>query len=106
MDQTQQHQQDIWQGEERRQLSQIELKLIAIQSGIDELRTAFPDGDIRGHCDAHKEMIDAAKAQKAFWNGMKEEIGKRGILAVIILLCGFIWVGLQIKLGLYHPVVK
>ena len=100
----QQHQ--SWQGEERRQLSQIELQLRVMQSTLDDLRSAFPDGDVRGHCDAHKEMIEAAQAQKQFWKGMREEIGKRGVLAIIVLLCGLIWVGIQIKLGLYHPVVK
>ena len=95
-----------WQGEERRTLSQTELQLRTLQASIDDLRGAFPDGDVRGHCDAHKEMIEAAQAQKQFWKGMREEVGRRGILAIIVLLCGLIWVGIQIKLGLYHTVVK
>jgi hypothetical protein len=94
-----------WQGEERRTLSQIELQLRTLQDSIDDLRGAFPDGDVRGHCEAHKAMIEAANEQKAFWRGLKEEVGKRGIMFALITVAGLIWIGILVKLGLYHPMV-
>lgn len=99
MDQQHQH----WQGEERRQLSNIELQLKVMQATLDDLRSAFPDGDIRGHCDAHKAMIDMANEQKLFWRGLKDEVGKKGVMFALVTVAGLIWIGILVKLGLYHP---
>lgn len=96
-------QQHAWQGEERRQLSNIELQLKVMQATLDELRSAFPDGDIRGHCDAHRAMIEVAHEQKMFWKSIREEVGKKGALFALVTVAGLIWIGILVKLGLYHP---
>lgn len=99
MDQQHQH----WQGEERRQLSHIELQLQTLQVSVNDLRGAFPDGDVRGHCEAHQAMINAAKAQETFWSELKVDIAKKGLWFLLVTLCGFVWIGLLAKFGISAP---
>ena len=35
---------------------------------------AFPDGDIRGHHDAHKSFINKAAEHKKLWGSVKEKV--------------------------------
>lgn len=89
-----------WQGEERRTLSHIESQLEQIKDCIREVKEGFPNGDMRGHREAHEAMIRAAKAQETFWVDLKEDIAKKGIWFLLITICGFIWIGLLAKFGI------
>lgn len=60
----------------------------ALKTAISEIKSdvaaAFPDGDAKGHCDYHKELIEQAKARKDFWQKMRYEIYRWGFLGFLI----------------------
>ena len=83
----------------------IEHKLDLILVEIKHMRDAFPkndDGEVDydGHRKYHESLIRAAEAQEAFWNDLKQEIIKKGILGALIIALGLLLVGAQAKLGL------
>lgn len=64
---------------------------------------AFPqheDGtpDFAGHRDYHEELIRAARAKTRFYNELRIDLAKKGVLFVLAVLLGLIVVGAQIKL--------
>lgn len=72
----------------------------------DEIMSAFPNGDVKGHCDYHNSKIEAAKAEKEFWDCAKQEIMKRGVGALFHL----VWIvgclallGMSVKYGFALP---
>lgn len=83
----------------------IEHKLDLILNEVKHMRAAFPkdeDGnvDYDGHRKYHESLIRAAEAQEAFWNDLKKEIIKKGIVGALIIALGLVWLGFQAKLGL------
>lgn len=83
----------------------IEKKLDLILSEVKHMRSAFPkddDGDVdyEGHRKYHESLIRAAEAQAEFWNDLKREVAKKGILAAIVIVLGLLWLGAQTKLGI------
>jgi hypothetical protein len=51
-----------------------------------DLAVAFPDGDMKGHCDYHREIIEQVKARKDFWQKMRYEIYRWGLLGFVLWL--------------------
>jgi hypothetical protein len=83
----------------------IEKKLDLILAEVKHMRSAFPkdaDGDVDydGHRAYHEQLIATAKAQEDFWKDLKKDVAKKGILGLITLACGLLWLGAQAKLGL------
>lgn len=83
----------------------IEHKLDLILDEVKHMRAAFPkdeDGnvDYDGHRKYHESLIRAAEAQEAFWNDLKKEVIKKGIVGALVIALGLVWLGFQAKLGL------
>lgn len=71
-----------------------------IQELIRKLETdAFPDGTA-AHRLAHQAMIDAANAEKEFWNGLKADIAKKSIWGILQILTILVIAGIAAKFGL------
>lgn len=71
-----------------------------IQMLIKQLETdAFPDGTA-AHRLAHQAMIDAANAEKEFWNGLKADIAKKSIWGILQILTILVIAGIAAKFGL------
>jgi hypothetical protein len=81
-------------------LELIKSQLGDIANRLDELHQAFPDG-VQAHRAAHEAMIKAAVAQETFWNELKLEIAKKGIIGIIIILVGLVLAGISVKLGVW-----
>lgn len=91
---------DEWDGVERRKEMRHIAEMIGdIKTSIEEINKAFPDGTIE-HRKAHEAMINAAKAQQAFWDDLKLDIAKKGVWGLLIIIIGLVLVGLSTKLGL------
>ncbi len=75
---------------------------------MDEFMSAFPGGEPLPHRAYHQSKIDAAKAEKEFWEVAKVEVFKRGlggVMHVLWILTGLALLGLSSKLGLPIPFV-
>lgn len=87
---------------EEREMAQIRGLLDAM------VMRAFPDG-IEAHRSAHQAMIDAKKAEEAFWTTAKDvalKNGIAGIFAVVRWVLILAIVGLAFKLGFGPAVAK
>jgi len=62
-----------------------------------ECDSAYPNGDRRGHCEAHESMIAAKKAEEEFWHTAKSEALKHGVAGMFTVLK---WVAILALLGL------
>ena len=96
---------DQGQRQETKEEIGIESKLDLILDELKLMRGAFAkkeDGstDFDGHRQYHEEMIRAAKAQTKFWEDIRLEVAKKGVLFLIITLCGLAVIGFQTKFGL------
>ena len=60
---------------------------------------AFPDGPIP-HKESHQAMMDAAKAEKKFWDDLRDDVLKKSIWGVLQILVTLIGLGLAAKLGI------
>lgn len=80
-------------------LDLIKEQLNDIAKRLDELHQAFPDG-VQAHRSAHEAMIKAATAQETFWNELKLEVAKKGIIGAIVIVVGLILAGISVKLGI------
>ena len=56
---------------------------------IKEIYDAFPDGP-ENHKEYHQALIDAAKAQRKFWDDLTVDLKKNGIKGIILVLLGLI----------------
>lgn len=61
-----------------------------------ELMSAFPDGDVDGHCDYHMKKIKAAQAEEEFWKAAKIKVIENGVSGVFAILK---WVTVMALLG-------
>jgi hypothetical protein len=89
-----------WQGDERRQLSHIEAQLLEIKTCVASIKLAFPEGDIDGHRKYHEAKIRAAVAEEAFWKDMKLDIAKKGAWGLLVIIVGFVMLGIGAKFGI------
>ena len=75
---------------------------------FNKVMEAFPDG-VENHCDYHKSKIEAAKAEKEFWDTAKKEIIKKGIgglFHLVWIIGGLILIGASVKYGISLPFVN
>ena len=75
-----------------------------INDEADALRKfidAFPNNDPEGHRKFHEGQIEAARAQKAFWEDLKRDIAKKGLVGLIVIVTGLIITGAAVKLGIH-----
>jgi hypothetical protein len=81
----------------------LRLHTSRLEDRLVQISKAFPvvggETDFDGHRKAHEAMIRAAEAEENFWNGLKDEIIKKGILGLIIICLGLMFTGALIKLG-------
>jgi hypothetical protein len=89
-----------WQGDERRQLSHIEAQLAEIKTCVASIKLAFPEGDIDGHRKYHEAKIRAAVAEEAFWKDLKLDIAKKGAWGLLVIIVGFVMLGIGAKFGI------
>lgn len=80
-------------------LDEINLRLDKIVERLDEFNEAFPDG-VQAHRSAHEAMIKAATAQENFWNELKLEVAKKGIIGAIVIVVGLVLAGISVKIGI------
>ncbi len=90
---------------EYKSVSHVEKQLDEILAELKVIKGGFPENedgsiDVAGHRKYHEEMIEAAKAQTAFWRELKLEIAKKGIWGLIIIALGLILSGLAMKTGI------
>ena len=88
-----------------RTLSRIESQLELAIADLKIIKNAFPEDefgniDTIGHRRYHEEMIGAAKAQTAFWTGLRQEMIRKGLLWGLIVVVGLIGTGLMVKTGI------
>ena len=86
----------------------IERKLDLILAKLQKMEGAFvrnDDGsvDFDGHRRYHEALIKAAEEQSKFWSELRLDVAKKGVWALLVIVCGLIVVGLQIKLGFLSP---
>lgn len=62
-------------------------------------RDAFADGKLQ-HKLAHQAMIDAARAEREFWQSLKIEIAKKSIWGILQVLTILLVAGILAKFGL------
>lgn len=71
--------------------------------------SAFPDGDTEGHCAYHQSKIEAAKAEKEFWDTAKKAVITNGVngafslLKIVLMLAAL---GLVAKYGVVLPFLQ
>lgn len=78
---------------------QIAAKLEAVPTDIATalavlMRDAFPEGDPDGHRKHHEAVIKAAEAKAEFWEKMRYEITKYGLIGFIAWAGGYLWLGI------------
>jgi hypothetical protein len=78
---------------ETREIERIKTVIAAMELA------AFPDG-AEAHRAAHQAMMDAAKEEKEFWQGLKAEIAKKSIWGILHILTILVIAGLAAKFGL------
>lgn len=78
---------------EERETAMVEERLSVLKE------EAFPDGAI-AHRQAHQAMIDAANAQKEFWQSLKNEIITKSIWGILRILAILLAAGIVAKFGL------
>lgn len=88
-----------------RTLSHIEDQLDQALADLKVIKGAFPEDefgnvDTLGHRRYHEEMIAAAKAQTRFWQDLRNELVKKGLLWAIIIALGLMGTGLMMKTGI------
>ena len=73
---------------------------------LKKCMAGFPNDDPVPHRDYHQRKIDAAVAEREFWEAAKLKIlehGVGGVIKTIWLILGLALLGLSIKLGVKFP---
>lgn len=52
---------------------------------------SFPEGDPDGHRKVHENWIERAEAQAKFWETMKTELGKWGLIGFMGWVVYYLW---------------
>lgn len=86
------------------ELQRIEAAINNIDTKVSAIVRAFPTNesgeiDAETHRQYHEALIRSAKQQEAFWQSLKEDLIKKGVWAVILVVIGLIVTGLGVKLG-------
>jgi|DEB19_MinimDraft_3_1074340.scaffolds.fasta_scaffold161178_2 hypothetical protein len=56
--------------------------------------------DYDGHRRYHASIIASMNAQEKFWNELRLDLAKKGLWFVLLVVAGFVVLGIQTKLGL------
>jgi hypothetical protein len=67
---------------------------------LDNLANAFPDGPLK-HREAHESWIEAKHAETKFWQELKLDIAKKGIVGMLVIILGLLAVGVSVKAGVW-----
>lgn len=83
----------------------LEEKVDEALSILATIAHAFPDGP-EAHRNVHLAMIRASAAQEKFWNELKLDLAKKGVIAVVVILLGLMVTGMIVKLGVLAALTK
>jgi hypothetical protein len=72
-------------------------KVVEAIRGIDELRKAFPDNDPDGHRRYHEAIIASIEDRGAFYRTLRDELAKKGLWALVIVVGLALWQYLKLK---------
>jgi len=75
-----------------------------ILSEQDRMKGAFPmnsrgEPDYYGHCGYHEAKIEAAKAERRFWDDLRLDLAKKGAWALLTTIAGLVVWALGRKLA-------
>jgi hypothetical protein len=88
-----------------RTLTHIEDQLDQALADLKIIKGAFPEDefgnvDTLGHRRYHEEMISAAKAQTKFWEELRRDLIKKGLMWGLLAAIGLMATGLAVKTGI------
>ena len=83
----------------------LEEKVDEALSILATITHAFPDGP-EAHRNAHIAMIKAAAAQERFWDELKLDLAKKGIIAILVVLAGFVVAGVAVKFAALLEIMR
>jgi len=63
-----------------------EYKVDAAIRGIDELRTAFPEGDLNAHRREHEAVIHRTEARARLYEALLTEVTTKGLWALLVFV--------------------
>jgi len=83
----------------------IEEQLEQALADLKVIKSAFPEDefgnvDTLGHRRYHEEMITAAKAQTKFWEELRRDLIKKGLMWGLLAVIGLAVTGLAVKTGI------
>lgn len=89
---------------EKEELDRIEALLVDMSNQLSLVVRAFPTNkqgeiDVDGHRSYHEALIRSAEAQEKFWLDLKQDLIKKGLWTVILVVVGLTVTGLAAKLG-------
>lgn len=92
-------------GRTEQTLSHIEDQLELALADLKIIKGAFPEDefgnvDTLGHRRYHEEMISAAKAQTKFWEELRRDLIKKGLMWGLLAAIGLMATGLAVKTGI------
>ena len=61
----------------------------------ESISKAFPGEDVDGHRRAHEAWIRKEQAKAAFWEKIRDEAAKWGVLGVLGFIVGAIWLAIK-----------
>jgi len=88
-----------------RTLNHIEDQLEQALADLKVIKGAFPEDefgnvDTLGHRRYHEEMISAARAQTKFWEELRRDLIKKGLVWGLLAVLGLAVTGLAVKTGI------
>ena len=86
-------------------INNIEEKLDQVLADLKTIKDAFPEDefgnvDTIGHRRYHEEMISAARAQTKFWEELRRDLIKKGLMWGLLAVIGLAVTGLAVKTGI------
>lgn len=74
---------------------------------LDQIGEAFPKDeqgniDARGHREFHEAAIESAKAEEKFWRELRQDLIRKGLWSVLLVVIGLILTGAAVKMGIHH----
>lgn len=77
----------------KQDIKNLEQLLMGMSRELQQVSKAFPrtsigEIDADGHRHYHEAMIRAAQQQEKFWSDLRQELMKKGLTVVLILLVG------------------
>ena len=90
--------------ETRDELEKIERLLVNMTAQLSSVVRAFPVGedgniDADGHRSYHEALMRSAKAQEKFWTELKQDLIRKGLWTVILVVTGLVITGIAAKIG-------